>query len=64
MYSIAASYFEPEKIIAFDVDEDALEIARGNIDHYELEDQVELITTDILKLFETNNSSPIIDSSK
>ena len=28
MYSIASSYFDPKKIVAIDIDEDALNIAR------------------------------------
>ena len=42
MYSVAASYFEPQQVVAFDIDEDALEIAKANIEGYELQDEVEL----------------------
>ena len=40
MYTIAAAYFEPVKLVAFDIDPDALAIARENIEHYELGDQM------------------------
>ena len=38
MYSIAAAYFEPEKVVALDLDEDALAVAKENLEHYELSD--------------------------
>ena len=40
MYSIAAAYFEPAKIVALDIDSDALSISKENLEHYELTDQV------------------------
>ena len=42
MYSIAAAYFDPEKIVAFDIDTDALKIAVENLEHYELTDKIEI----------------------
>ena len=59
MYSVAASYFEPSEIIAIDLDTDALEIARQNIEKYELEDQVKVINTDILKLMDGQGEKEI-----
>ena len=40
MYSIAAAYLDPKEIVAFDIDSDALAIARESLAHYELEDKV------------------------
>ena len=40
MYSIAAAYFEPAKIVALDIDPDALAVAKENLEHYELLDKV------------------------
>ena len=40
MYSIAAAYFSPAKIVALDIDPDALSVAKENIEHYELDDQI------------------------
>ena len=51
MYSIAAAYFDPKEIIAFDIDSDALSVARENLAHYELEDKVKIWQVDILKQF-------------
>ena len=48
MYSIAASYFDPKEIVAIDIDSDALELARSNIEHYELEEQIKVIEADLM----------------
>ena len=53
MYSVAASYFDPAEIVSIDIDEDALEIAKANIEHYELSDKVKVINTDLIELFES-----------
>lgn len=50
MYSIAAAYFEPAKILGFDIDRPALQTASENLQHYELTDAVELINCDLLAL--------------
>ena len=51
MYSIAATYFEPSKIIAFEIDDGALQVAKENLEFFELEqEQVELIKMDILSI--------------
>ena len=52
MYSLAAQYFEPKETIAIDIDADALEIARGNIEGFELEEQIKVINSDLVELFE------------
>lgn len=52
MYSIAASYFDPAKIVGFELDTDAIEIGQANIEHYELGETVQIIHTDLLKQFE------------
>ena len=48
MYSIAASYFDPKQIIGVEIDTDALEIAKANIEHYELTEDIKLIQGDII----------------
>jgi methylase of polypeptide subunit release factors len=48
MYSIAAAYFEPAEIVAFDIDEGALKVARENLDSYELAEKVKIMQGDIL----------------
>ena len=48
-YCIAASYFEPAQIIGIDIDQDALDTATENIEHYELEDEVMLMQGDIIE---------------
>ena len=50
MYSIAASYFDPKEIVSIDIDSDALELARSNIEHYELEEQIKVIEADLMQL--------------
>ena len=47
MYSIAAFYFQPKQIIGVDIDEDALEIAKNNIDDYDLGEEIQLLQGDI-----------------
>ncbi len=42
MYSIAAAYFTPAKIVALELDSDALAVASVNLEHYELTEKVEL----------------------
>ena len=57
MYSIAASYFEPSKIVALEFDESAMEIAKANLDHYELTDDVDLKQMDITQEFAADNET-------
>ena len=60
MYSIAASYFEPSKIVSVDIDTDALEIARANIEHYELTEQIQVFQGDLIEsLFEPKKGESI-----
>ena len=60
MYSIASAYFDPAKISAFDIDENALQVARENLDHYELTETVDLKHLDILKSGMENQFDTVI----
>lgn len=52
MYSIAASFFEPLKVVCVDIDDDALGVAKENIEHYELTDEIQMIKGDLLRLLD------------
>lgn len=51
MYSVASCYFEPAEVVAFEIDEAAIEIAKENIEGYELEDEITIEKCDILAVF-------------
>ena len=50
MYSIAASFFKPRKIVCIDIDEDALMVARHNMEHYHIQDKVEVVKGNLLNI--------------
>ena len=61
MYSIAAAYFEPASIQAFEIDPDAIAIAQENLEHYEIEEnQCKIHNLDILKEFSEENNSQFL----
>lgn len=47
IFSIGAAIFGAEEVIAFDLDTAALEIAKKNVEEFELEDQVTLVNAEI-----------------
>jgi rRNA N6-adenosine-methyltransferase METTL5 len=57
MYSVASCYFEPERVVAFEIDPDAISIAEANLEHYELTDDVKIVNLDILKEFGPDSTS-------
>lgn len=59
MYSIASAYFEPQHpIIAFEIDPDAIKVAKENLEHYEIdEDECQIMNVDLLKEFGEESES-------
>jgi len=60
MYSVASMYFEPEKVVAFELDPDAINVANENLAHYELIEKVTIENKDILQVFEDASTSPYL----
>ncbi|CDW75448.1 riken cdna 2810410a08 [Stylonychia lemnae] len=50
MYSIASTYFKPDKVFGFDIDTEALQTCTENIENAELVDQIELVQCNICEI--------------
>ena len=61
MYSVASCYFDPAEVVAFEIDDDAIQVAKQNIEYYELEEKVTIEKCNIIETFKSETEDEKVE---